>query len=191
MISRDAAVSMLAPIVQPTTEAFTAAVQAAAFARDAQSAIRSRMSPAVRGALEGMQFWSVFATELDERYERIGVLRAPDGHVLRHAWTLPGGTVVRLKSDETTVDCDEQLAMTFADVPSVAPPVVVLTYNHEGASERYAPAFVYRTASAGQVWRLGLEELRSSPTHAITPVVARAQVSSRRTAARQDERDAR
>ena len=64
-------------------------------------------------------------------------------------WTLPGGALLRLKSDASAVD-GSQLSLDV-DVPSIGGETIVLTYDHDGP-ERTSPAFMQPLGKRHQAW---------------------------------------
>lgn len=150
MISEELADALLQPIALPTLEAFDAANAVTKSIRDASDAARKTALGPMLATHDGNAFWAFFASELHQRYEAVpGVHRVPMTHPLVSEWTLPGGVVLRLKSDVTAVD-GSQLSLDI-DVPSVGGEIVVLTYDHEGP-ERIYPAFMQPLGKRHQAW---------------------------------------
>src|SRR5258707_151976 len=111
MIERDHAATALQPLGQPTLDAFAEARTHYTTHLEALSEMRERFSYPVGAVVDGIQYWGMFATLLNERYAAVpGVARVTNRHPLAHHWTL-GNITVQLKSDTGNLPLD-QLTLT-------------------------------------------------------------------------------
>src|SRR5206468_12185501 len=77
-------------------------------AQEALKSERPRCSRQVLGVLDGVTYWSLFATFLAERYAQIGgIERVMTTHPLAHWWTIDDALTVQLKSDTGNLTVDQ------------------------------------------------------------------------------------
>lgn len=179
MLERDHAAAALAPLGQPTLDAFTEARTKFAAQQRAMREVRDRYRYAVGAVVDGIDYWGMFATFVDERYATVpGVARVSNRHPLAHYWTI-GEITVQLKSDTGNLPLDQlTLDGVNASTSNGSPEIVVLTWDHDH-SERYEPAFV-QLDGRREAWRLPITALVAEPTAAVPTTPRKATLTSTR-----------
>jgi hypothetical protein len=162
-----------------TLEAFAEARVSAVAAQEALKSERPRCSRQVLGVLDGVTYWSLFATFLAERYAQIGgIERVMTTHPLAHWWTIDDALTVQLKSDTGNLTVDQLVIPGMRHTRQALREFVVLTWDHVRA-ERFEPAFV-QVDGKREVWRRPVAALLTAEVAAIRPTPPTAKVSSTR-----------
>jgi hypothetical protein len=178
MLTRDLAAEALRPLGDPTMDAFTDARTAFTKNREATKETRDQFASQVGAVVDGIDYWSLFATYLVAQYEKVPGVSRVNRHPLAHYWTL-GNITVQLKSDTGNLPLDQ---LTIPGVHEGATnslsEIVILTWDHDH-SERYAPAFV-QLDSKREAWRLPITALLAEPTNAVEAERGKATVTSSR-----------
>ncbi len=175
MFERDAAAEALRPLGDPTMIAFNDARTAYSKNREATKETRNRLARAVGAMVDGIDYWSLFATHLVEQYEKVSDVARLSGHPLAHHWMF-GDIIVQLKSDTGNLPLDQlMIPGVQANGTNLESELVILTWDHEH-SERYAPAFVQLDGKR-EAWRLPITALLAEPTETVTTDRPKATVS--------------
>lgn len=179
MLERDAAAEALRPLGAPTMDAFNDARTAFARNREATKATRDLLATAVGAVVDGIDYWSLFATYLVTEYEKVPGVARVSRHPLAHYWTI-GHITVQLKSDTGNLPLDQLVIPGVHEgATNSLSEIVILTWDHDH-SERYAPAFVQLDGKR-EAWRMPITALVAESAPAMTTERPKATLASNRT----------
>jgi hypothetical protein len=177
-MERDLAAEALRPLGDPTMYAFTDARTTFAKLRESTKEIRDRLARQVGAVVDGIDYWSIFATNLVERYEKVPGVARVNRHPLAHYWTI-GNITVQLKSDTGNLPLDQlKIPGVHEGASNSLSEIVILTWDHDH-SERHTPAFVQLDGKR-EAWRLPITALLAEPVATVTTEQRKATVTSNR-----------
>jgi hypothetical protein len=177
-MERDHAAEALRPLGDPTMYAFTDARTTFTKLREATKEIRDKLARQVGAVVDGIDYWSIFATNLVERYEKVPGVARVNRHPLAHYWTI-GNITVQLKSDTGNLPLDQlKIPGVHEGASNSLSEIVILTWDHDH-SERHTPAFVQLDGKR-EAWRLPITALLAEPVATVTTEQRRATVTSNR-----------